>query len=379
MQKPISTQNKEYYKEIKSDTIEQKIDAIQTDDLEYTFRMRFTNEMFVNFFDALKQTPFRSFQQQMNGLFDNANNIIIKGYEFQPDFFNFYKSEIAEMQTFIDDTNNNTESRAKAIKYLEYLNGDENRWWRIDDLFKLMQNEKSYPSIAPLAKAKLKKEFISIDKLDNQQSELFRIIDRTYLLTLLTAENLTKRATFIERFPMWFDFDYYKDPFIFTEFPKDKNTFHKVLKSWIMDQVETRKKVFEWDEIPPEYQYILDYGNRLLPETVPDKAVSTRPVKVVLTTTLDYPKHIFADAKAYELFSVLMRHIKSINAASFVFRTMAEKETPQLILVSDTPFRNWFNTQGYAIQLENHTKTYENAKNEDRIAAYNIAKELIMK
>ncbi len=53
---------------------------------------------------------------------------------------------------------------------------------------------------------------------------------------------------------------------------------------------------------------------------------------------------------------------------------MAEKEKPPLILVKDTPFRKWFNEQGYDIQLENHTKTHDNAKNEDRIAADGIAK-----
>ncbi|MGO4906594.1 hypothetical protein [Flavobacterium sp. W20_MBD1_R3] len=383
MEKDSSAQNNEYFKELKRRTIQQKIDLIESDDLEHTFRGRYGNEIFLHFFDRLKPQPLHSFHQQIKDLFENANTIKGRGYDLQPDFFDFYKSERAELETFINGENNNSnESRTKAIKYLQYLNEDGYRWWRIDALFELMGSTSSYPSIAPLANAKLKKEFINIKKLDTQQSELFRIIDHTHLLTLLSAENRKKRATYIGRFPTWFDFDYYKDPFIFAEFPKDKNTFHKVLKSWIMDQVETRKKIFEWDEIPPEYQYLLDYANNLLQQTAAEKIQKTdspKPVKIMTISSLEYPRHIFADAKAYELFSLLMRHVKSLNATSFVFRTMAEKENPQLIVVNDTPFRTWFNTQGYPIKLENHTKTYENAKNEDRIVAYNIAKELITK
>lgn len=166
MEKEIITQNKEYFKELNSYSIQQKMDLIDSDHLEQTFRGRYTNELFLSCFEILKQKPFISWQQEINGLFENAITVKIKGGELQPDFFNFYKSEKSELESFIDNKNSNTESRTKAIKYLEYLNRDENRWWRIDDLFKLTQQEKSYPSIAPLAKAKLKKEFISIDKLD---------------------------------------------------------------------------------------------------------------------------------------------------------------------------------------------------------------------
>lgn len=110
----------------------------------------------------------------------------------------------------------------------------------------------------------------------------------------------------------------------------------------------------------------------------PQKSNVQHPAKVFKEHTILYSRHIFADEMAYNLFSLLMRHFKTSAAISFIFRKMAEKEKPPLILVNDTPFRKWFNEQGYEIQLENHTKTYENAKNEDRLAAYGAAKELTM-
>ena len=69
-----------------------------------------------------------------------------------------------------------------------------------------------------------------------------------------------------------------------------------------------------------------------------------------------------------------MKYFKTSAAISFIFKKRAEKEKPPLILVKDTPFRNWFNEQRYEIQLENHVKTHDNAKNKDRLAAYGIAK-----
>lgn len=376
MEKETINQNIKHAKELHSYTTREKIDFINADDVEQSFRVRFRNDFFLNYFEALKHKPFLTFNQEVNDFFENQNTFQYEGQTMHPDLFNFYKAEKSEMEAFMANKNSNPESRAKAKKYLDYLTHDENRWWRIDDLYKMVNFGETYASIAPLAKAKMKKEFINISKLDNEQSELFRITDRTYLMMLLSTSNLKKRETYIERFPAWFDFDYYKEPYIFVEFPKEKNTFHKILKSWIIDQVETRKKVFEWDEIPPEYQYLLDYANSLLPITETEKPNAVKPVATVSENLTDYPRHIFADAKAYELFALLMQYFKTHNAISFIFRTMAEKEKPQLILVNDTPFRAWFNNQEYPIQLENHTKTYDNAKNEDRIAAYRIAKDL---
>jgi predicted methyltransferase len=54
---------------------------------------------------------------------------------------------------------------------------------------------------------------------------------------------------------------------------------------------------------------------------------------------------------------------------------MAEKD--KLIVVKDTPFRDWYNTNTYKIKLMNTTKTLEQAKNKDRELWYNKVKALI--
>jgi hypothetical protein len=47
-----------------------------------------------------------------------------------------------------------------------------------------------------------------------------------------------------------------------------------------------------------------------------------------------------------------------------------------MIVVKDKQFRDWFNDQPFYIKLDEATSTYPNAKNEDRLWAYNTAKNL---
>jgi hypothetical protein len=86
---------------------------------------------------------------------------------------------------------------------------------------------------------------------------------------------------------------------------------------------------------------------------------------------------MFLNQKSFQLFKLLMESFQTHATVSFAFRMMAEKENPCLIVVKDTPYREWFNQQNYKIQLETHTKTFENAKSDDRIALYKLAKQMI--
>ena len=79
--------------------------------------------------------------------------------------------------------------------------------------------------------------------------------------------------------------------------------------------------------------------------------------------------------KAFILFEELNEGLDSSIQISFLYRIMAEKD--KLIVVKDTPLRDWYNTNNYKIKLTNTTKTLEQAKNKDRELWYNKVKELI--
>lgn len=376
MDNEIVKQNKNYFLELNRYTTQEKVNWIDVANLEQTFRTRYKNQIFLNFFERLKQMPRMNFQQLSKSFFEKAIPMKVEEFHLQLDFFVFYNAETLELKKYLSQLQD-PKSREKAEKYLRFLKKNEKRWWQIDCMCEIAANNAQADEvIAPLVKAKLKIEFVNTASLDQQQTDLFVATDRAYLINLLSPKKRLKKQENGEDFLRYFDSEFYREPHIFTEFPKEKRTFHKVLKSWLINQVEVRKKILEWDEIPPSYQFIIDYANKLLPKTepIPDSKVPVGKSEPII----EYPKQIFANEKAFLLFTFLMQYFKTQSTISFIFRTMAEKEKPQLILVNDTPFRNWFNQQGHAIQLNNHTKTYENAKNEDRIAAYNIAKKFIM-
>jgi hypothetical protein len=179
-----------------------------------------------------------------------------------------------------------------------------------------------------------------------------------------------------------FNFDYYKSPPIYSGFPKKKKTYLNFLKSWLLESIESRKKMMEWDTTPVAYQNLMDYANDLLSVVEIVKSPEfTEPMQMLpapmLTETPEYPAHIFKSFQAYSLFQTFMEAYKTPVQISFLFRMMAEIESPPLIHVKDTPFREWFNGEAYPLKLHEHTKTFNNANNRDRWDGYSVVKNLI--
>lgn len=369
-----------WYNELKNQTFKERLENIHEDTLEEQFKANFRTSIFVNAFSNFKNLPLPSIFKMMDeflneGLcFDSGN----KKWKFY--FFDFQESETTEIENLLKEGIEDCVLKYKAGLYAQFLRENSHRFREIDILVELSVREKGYPSLQELAKAKIKKAYLDILQLDKKQVLLFQMLDRINLWMLLNPGNPDKRKQYIENLQNIFDFEFYKNPSLFREFPREKETYLKVLKTWLMDQIELRKRKLDWQVLPEEFQYVQDYAESLLPqiETQPPKSKVLLPAKTINGQEIVYPRHIFADEKANILFSLLMKHFKTAASISFIFRMMAEKEKPPLILVKDTPFRKWFNEQGYGIQLENHTKIFDNAKNEDRLAAYAIAKELIV-
>ncbi|NEW78120.1 MAG: hypothetical protein GZ086_01590 [Gelidibacter sp.] len=370
-----------WFDEIKKINIEDQLIDLKEDRLEALFKVNFRNWIYVDAFYNFRMYTGPVIFQMIEKYLENGQSFLEEDNDsFNYSFLCFQQDELEAISIFLKDETKNSNLIEKATLYADYLKENKTRFEDIDILLTKMGEDETYPSLLALAKTKIKSAIVDIPKLDKEQILLFESLDRIYRLMLLNPNNHHKRKGYIENLPRWFDFEGNKNPFLLREFPKEKETYLKILKTWLIDQIETRKKMFDWDVLPPEYQYVQDYAESLLPEIV---KTSAKP-KIVPSSSptvnpqIDYPKHIFADEKAFQIFSLLMKHFKTHATISFVFRTMAEKEKPSLILVNDTPFRAWFNEQQYEIQLESYTKTYENSKNDDRIAVYAIAKEVAM-
>ena len=369
-----------WYNEIKNQTFKDRLWNITADTLEEQFKINFRNMIFVISFNGFKDDPLPSIFGMINEFLEEGCcfETVNKKWKFY--FLDFQESELREIKKLLSEGLEDSVLKNKAGLYAQFLKENTFRFREIDFLVELTAREKVYPSLQELAKTKIKKAFLDILELDKKQILLFRTLDRINLLMLLNPDNHLRRKQYIDNLQNIFDFEFYKNPSLLREFPREKETYLKILKTWLMDQIELRKRKLDWSFLPEEYQYVQDYAESLLPQMeIKSRASKVAPIATKwIKQEKPYPRHIFADEKAFELFSLLMRHFKTSAAISFIFRKMAEKEKPPLILVNDTPFRKWFNEQGHEIQLENHTKTYDNAKNEDRLAAYGMAKELIL-
>lgn len=370
-----------WYNEIKKITLEDQLMALKEDTFEALFKLNFRNWIFADAFDAFKLYQGPTIIQMIYKYLEDGESLMTEDCSTLIYYFaDFQNSELDAVSTILEAGSQNPVLVNNANLYADFLKKNKTRFQHIDLLANITTGDKAYPSLKGLAKTKIKAAFVDIPKLDKEQMSLFQSLDRIHRLMMVNPENLFKREGYIENLPRWFDFEGHKNPSLLREFPKEKDTYLKILKTWLLDRIEIRKEIFDWAELPPEFQYVQDYAEGLLPEIV---KTSAKPKMVpsespTVNPQIDYPKHIFADEKAFQIFSLLMKHFKTHTPISFVFRTMAEKEKPSLILVNDMPFRIWFNEQQYSIQLESYTKTYENSKNDDRIAAYAIAKEVVM-
>jgi hypothetical protein len=297
-------------------------------------------------------------------------------------FYQFMLSELFIVERLISNRDLTGELIAKAQRYEGYLKENEKRFRDLDTLTRMTSFNNGNRSLMELAQKMIENPLIDLISLDEAQKDLFGYLDRSYLFMLLYP---TSYESYIEvEFELYkeFNFGYYKNPPIYSGFSKKKKTYLKFLKSWLLESIESRKKMLEWDILPDAYQNLMAYVNDLLPvaETIKYPEL-IEPLKMLTTSEVievkEFPAHIFKTFEAYMLFQTFMQVYKTPVQISFLYRIMAEIEKPQLIFVRDTPFREWFNRENYPIKLYEHTSTFNNANNKERWDAYKIVKNLI--
>lgn len=272
-----------------------------------------------------------------------------------------------------------TKRLPNALKqYLKFLQNNKHRYELIDRLTWLTRTKEQYASLKIFAKRKIDEGAIDILLLDKEQTNLLWWCDRIILSELIHFKK-EERNELKDKMNNQFNFTFYKNPPLYDGFPKEKRKYLKVLKSWLLAEIKQKIKAYALNPIPETYQIVMDYANSLVENSESKKVVQTdeKKDKPNEPGQFDYPKYIFKNYKAFLLFESLTKNCKNSSQISFFYRHMAEKENPPLIVVKDTPFREWFNEWTSNFKLDNHTGTYLNSKNKDRIAMYKTVKDLI--
>jgi hypothetical protein len=277
----------------------------------------------------------------------------------------------------------NEDVLVKLNAYKAYLTQNEKRFFELDTIIRLISKKESFKNLLELSQLIVKKPLIDMKLLNEAQNDLFYHLDRLHINMLLNPKEHVKNQVEDSYLLAKFDFEYYKNPPIYYEYPKEKKIYLKFLKSWLLEALEFRKKMFRWNTLPLVYQHIEKYANSLLLKSENKKKPKEQETVQIVPKFESlqghqYPAHIFKSYQTYHLFQVMAEEFKSASQISFLYRMMAEKENPPFILVKDTPFRDWFNAENYSLKLGTHTKTLSNASNNDRIATYKLVKKLII-
>lgn len=360
----------DFFTEIEFTTLNDEIELWQYYSPIQIFRYRFKKALLLKNEQIVKNYEIKVIDNVLNEYilenlcFDEINN-----FE-KISFTSFSFNEKRELEK-INSNDFHEKQQNSFKKYYNFLKNNTYNFYRIDILKK--DNNNLFSSFVALIQDKINPALIKPNKIETTFNAMLTSVDNNYLFQLLNFDNSENTTIPQKEIYRNFDFDYYKDPILLQEFEEEKTIYLKFFKSFINETLYKRKEILRLEKMPLLYQHIQDYSNTLIQK----KEVKKIETAKNSLTNIEYPKHIFQTANDYKLFLELISVSTNNTQVSFFYRTMAEKEKPPKILVKDTPFRDWFNSQEFHIKLNNHTKTLINSENEDRKAMYKIAKYLL--
>ena len=365
----------DFYYEVVNKKIEDDVKTFHLYTTLEIFRRRFVRTLYLENIqtfdhyeiDKIRNVLFEYVEEEFN--LDEISN-------FEPiSFIQFYWMELKAIRAI--SANNLSQDEQKELKkYVDFLKRHATTFSKIDLL--KSTDKPFYTSFVRLIDGKLDKIASKAQRLETSLNNMLELIDYNFLKYLIQFnDNEIKEKTNINKITS-FDFEYFKNPILLQEFEDDKRLYLRYLKTYIKDALHTRKEAFKLNQIPSIYEFIDDYANGLYPSEATLNTNTPQLADKKVPINKDFPKSIFETPADYELFLCLIGFVTNTAQVSFIYRMMAEKEKLPKIIVKDTPFREWFNSQAFHIKLDNHTKTFINAENEDRKMFYSTVKNLII-
>lgn len=256
------------------------------------------------------------------------------------------------------------EINPKCKIYYNFLIAHEATYQHIDRLIDHYFNtSKTQSSFQNFANKKLQEGIVNFNTLDFAFYDLEAVMVKTTIVDLIRFLQFTKRENYEDEISEVFDRDYFCNPALIQE-PNELRSYREMLRAWVNKMGQELKYNLKLPLVPPIMEWMAsEIGN-------------SEHLDEIEKETQDYPKYIFANYKAFDLFDTLAKEMTTHPQISFLFRQMAEKEKPALIVTENSQFLKWFNQQGYGYTLDYPTKTFEQSKTDDRMAVYNVVKRL---
>ena len=235
------------------------------------------------------------------------------------------------------------------------------------------KNKKSNIDFKNYATPKIGSDFINIDTYQKKFYTVFIDIDKQYYESLL-QNKIPNSVEVIEIINKSLDLQELASPIIFIEYPKELVVYKKLIKNWLLMEVEKRKRQFMWEEgyIPMPYLEITKFANRLLDPAERDYLIKDSP------EYYQYPKHIFTGFKGYKLFEYYSKGIYNQTMLTFIYRNMRSNEREEYKILADpAPFLEWYNSQREHDNIFQINQPLSKVNSKERQQNYKIIKSLI--
>ena len=219
--------------------------------------------------------------------------------------------------------------------------------------------------------------FVNVVVVDRAVSFFLRTADHKYFYQLLERES--SFCPLILTIPETNDLKFNINPPLLLGNEEKKKQYKKILGTWLLAKLEERIYQYRLDkhDLPEPYLFVKQTAEALfhnqkttieIENLLPDK-----------TETIVFNPRIFKDAASFELFETCNKSVAGPTDLGFLYRKMAEKEKPPLILVRDKEFRDWYATKYNPELVRTFTKTFDRAYSKERNEAYDRAKSEVFK
>jgi|GEM_PF-1352116 len=344
---------------------------------------------FVN--KAYKQNDFEKYFKDYKdiGRFGLEDNKIVQQlfdslmHRRNVEYFRYYRDDEGASFKFWDVFYEDEKKQAELLKeksdqlysYFNFLVMSDVKIKNISFFFynNSYKNKKSNIDFKNYATPKIGSDFINIDTYQKNFYTVLIDIDKQYYESLL-KNKIPNSEEVLVVINKTIDLQELASPIIFIEYPKELVVYKKLIKNWLLMEVEKRKRQFMWEEgyIPMPYLEITKFANRLLDPAERDYLIKDSP------EYFQYPKHIFSGYKGYKLFKYYSKGIYNQTMLTFIYRNMRSNEREEYKILADpAPFLEWYNSQREHDNIFQINQPLSKVNSKERQQNYKIIKSLI--
>ncbi|WP_283642092.1 hypothetical protein [Croceibacter atlanticus] len=344
---------------------------------------------FVN--KAYKQNDFEKYFKDYKdiGRFGLEDNKIVQQlfdslmHRRNVEYFRYYRDDEGASFRFWDVFYEDEKKQAELLKeksdqlysYFNFLVMSDVKIKNISFFFynNSYKNKKSNIDFKNYATPKIGSDFINIDTYQKKFYTVLIDIDKQYYESLL-KKKIPNSEEVLVVINKTIDLQELASPIIFIEYPKELVVYKKLIKNWLLMEVEKRKRQFMWEEgyIPMPYLEITKFANRLLDPAERDYLIKDSP------EYYQYPKHIFSGFKGYKLFEYYSKGIYNQTMLTFIYRNMRSNEREEYKILADpAPFLEWYNSQREHDNIFQINQPLSKVNSKERQQNYKIIKSLI--